>query len=97
MSTVGAMSGTLATIFSLEKSRKWIIRDGGTGISASGAGAPMASGLKKSRGLRMSGDDIDSPVNLLRWYSFLPCAESCSLRSSSLSCPPLRPRPTGLL
>ncbi len=54
MSTVGAMSGTLATIFSLEKSRKWIIRDGLKGISRAGSGAPMARGLKKARGLRKS-------------------------------------------
>src|SRR5690349_20305040 len=53
MSTVGAMSGTLATIFSLEKSRKWIIRDGRNGTSVMGSGAPIASGLKKSRGLRI--------------------------------------------
>src|SRR4051794_3496942 len=53
MSTVGAMSGTFATIFSLEKSRKWIIREGRTGISRTGSGASMASGLKKSRGLRI--------------------------------------------
>src|SRR5947209_12901755 len=53
MSTVGAMSGTLATIFSLEKSRKWIIREGLNGISSTGCGAPIASGLAKSRGLRM--------------------------------------------
>src|SRR5450631_379067 len=52
MSTVGAMSGTLATIFSFEKSRKWIIRDGLKGISRAGSGAPMARGLRKSRGLR---------------------------------------------
>ena len=55
MSVFAAMSGALATIFSLEKSRKWIIRDGRSGISRSGSGAPMASGLKKSRGLRMVG------------------------------------------
>jgi hypothetical protein len=59
MSVFVAMSGALATIFSLEKSKKWIIRDGLTGISAGGAGAPMASGLRKSRKLRMSRDDID--------------------------------------
>src|SRR3954464_4719084 len=53
MSTVGAMSGTFATIFSLEKSRKWIIREGLTGISRTGSGASRARGLKKSRGLRM--------------------------------------------
>jgi hypothetical protein len=34
----------------LEKSRKWIIRDGFTGISRSGSGAPIASGWKKSLG-----------------------------------------------
>src|SRR5689334_4342538 len=54
MSTVGAMSGTLATIFSLEKSRKWIIREGRKGISRTGSGASIASGLKKSRGLRIA-------------------------------------------
>ena len=46
------MSGTFATIFSLEKSKKWIIREGLNGISRAGSGASMASGLKKSRGLR---------------------------------------------
>src|SRR5215211_4867978 len=52
-STWGAMSGAFATIFSFEKSRKWIIREGRTGISRSGSGASIASGLKKSLGLRM--------------------------------------------
>src|SRR5436190_2216246 len=56
MSTVGAMSGTLATIFSLEKSRKWIIREGLNGISRTGSGASIASGLKKSLGLRIETD-----------------------------------------
>src|SRR3954447_2235259 len=63
MSTVGAMSGTLATIFSLEKSRKWIIRDGTTGIAGSGSGAPIASGWKKARGLRMGRETGAPPVN----------------------------------
>src|SRR6478735_403379 len=62
MSTVGAMSGTLATIFSLEKSRKWIIRDGRTGISRTGSGASIASGLRKSRGLRMTGTLIGTEL-----------------------------------
>jgi hypothetical protein len=53
---LGAISGTFATIFSLEKSRKWIIREGLNGISRTGSGASMASGLKKSRGLRMGRD-----------------------------------------
>src|SRR3954463_10392095 len=53
MSTVGAMSGTFATIFSLEKSRKWIIREGRTGISRAGSGASIASGFKKTRGVRL--------------------------------------------
>src|ERR671919_1448395 len=47
------MSGAFAAIFSFEKSRKWIIREGVTGISRSGSGASTASGLKKSRGLRI--------------------------------------------
>src|SRR5215212_5877676 len=51
MSAWLAMSGTLAAIFSLEASKKWIIRDGGKGISRAGSGAPIASGLRKSRGL----------------------------------------------
>ena len=49
---MGAMSGTLATIFSFEKSRKWIILEGLKGISRTGSGASIARGLKKSRGLR---------------------------------------------
>ena len=53
MSALAATSAALATIFSLLKSRKWIIRLGRTGISRSGSGAPMASGRKKERGLRM--------------------------------------------
>src|SRR5580698_6745633 len=63
MSTVGAMSATFATIFSFEKSRKWIIREGLNGISRAGSGASIASGLKKSRGLRKSGllDGRDGP------------------------------------
>ena len=58
MSTCGAMSGALATIFSFEKSRKWIIREGLNGISRIGSGASIASGLKKSRGLRMAAAGI---------------------------------------
>ena len=53
MSVCVAMSGSLAAIFSFEGSKKWIIREGVTGISSSGSGAPMASGLAKSRGLRI--------------------------------------------
>jgi hypothetical protein len=44
------MAAALATIFGFEKSRKWIIRDGVTGISRSGSGAPIACGWKKSLG-----------------------------------------------
>jgi acyl dehydratase len=47
------MSGSLPTIFSLEGSKKWIMREGFSGISRSGSGAPMARGLKKSLGCRM--------------------------------------------
>src|SRR4051812_6733445 len=52
MSALAAVSGSLATIFSLDASKKWIIRDGFTGISRTGSGAPTASGFRKSRGLR---------------------------------------------
>src|SRR5215210_2729617 len=52
MSVLAAMSGALAAIFSFEKSRKWIILEGPNGISRGGSGAPIASGLKKSLGLR---------------------------------------------
>ena len=56
MSVVLAMSGALAAIFSFEKSRKWIIREGPKGISATGSGAPIASGWKKSRGFLMGAE-----------------------------------------
>src|SRR4051812_4655025 len=52
MSALAAVSGSLPTIFSLLGSKKWIIRDGLTGISVTGSGAPTASGFAKSRGLR---------------------------------------------
>src|SRR5919202_3427886 len=52
MSHWAARSGSLPAIFSLLGSKKWIIRDGVTGISASGSGAPMARGFAKSRGFR---------------------------------------------
>ena len=55
MSACFARSGSFAAIFSFDGSKKWIMRDGLTGISRTGSGAPMASGLKKSRGLRMTG------------------------------------------
>ena len=53
MSVWRAMSGALAAIFSFEKSRKWIMREGLKGISRSGSGALTASALKKSRGFRI--------------------------------------------
>src|SRR4051794_19381689 len=52
MSALAAVSGSFPTIFSLLGSKKWIIRDGLTGISVTGSGAPTASGFAKSRGLR---------------------------------------------
>ena len=50
MSTCGMMSGIRARWRSLWGEKKWIIREGRTGISRSGSGAPCASGRKKSRG-----------------------------------------------
>src|SRR3954469_13456137 len=55
MSARWARSGSLPTIFSLLGSKKWIIRDGVTGISSGGSGAPTARGWAKSRGLRIGG------------------------------------------
>ncbi len=52
MSTVGAIAGTFDTILAFDGGKKWIIRDGLNGTSRTGAGAPTASGLKKSLGLR---------------------------------------------
>ena len=51
--SVFAAIGQLARIFALEGSKKWIIREGVTGISGTGSGAPRASGVKKSRGTRI--------------------------------------------
>ena len=47
MSTRGAMSGAFATIFSFEKSRKWIIREGRKGISRRGSGASDGQRLEE--------------------------------------------------
>ena len=67
MSVFAAMPAAFSTIFSLEKSRKWIIRDGLTGISASGSGAPIASGWKKSLGfLKLLLGGRGRSVNLVR-------------------------------
>ncbi len=52
MSTLAAISGTFACIFSLLGSKKWIIRLGRNGMSAAGAGAPTARGRRNARGLR---------------------------------------------
>jgi hypothetical protein len=43
-------SGTLARTFSMCGGTKWIMRSSRSGNSRSGAGAPIASGLKKLRG-----------------------------------------------
>ena len=56
------MSGTFATIFGFDGSKKWIIRDGRHGISRSGAGAPTASGRKKSLGERTAGGYPGAPT-----------------------------------
>src|SRR4051812_6793314 len=54
MSAFAIVSGSFDTIFSFEASKKWIIREGGNGISRTGSGAPTHSGLRKSRGARMA-------------------------------------------
>jgi hypothetical protein len=55
MSLCAASAGTFAAMLSFDGSKKWIIREGVTGISRSGIGAPIASGLVKSRGFRKAG------------------------------------------
>ena len=47
-----ASCGTLAAIFGLDGSKKWMALVGRAGISRSGSGAPTASGRKKSLALR---------------------------------------------
>src|SRR5215472_5387547 len=49
-STSAISSGTLARSFSMCGGTKWIMRSSFTGSSRGGAGAPIASGLKKLRG-----------------------------------------------
>src|SRR3954447_2371919 len=68
MSALAAVAGSLPTIFSLLGSKKWIIRDGVTGISITGSGAPTARGLTKSRGLRIGGleNTVPRPPNPVR-------------------------------
>src|SRR5262245_3172296 len=58
MSASLAITGTFARIFSFEASKKWIIREGLTGISRGGSGASIARGWRKSRGFLKS-----SPVS----------------------------------
>ncbi len=58
MSACLAMSGTLARIFSLDASKKWIIRDGLKGISCGGSGAPIASGLEEVSWVSHDGNAI---------------------------------------
>ena len=53
-STCAISSGTLARTFSICGGTKWIMRSSLTGRSRSGAGAPIASGLKKLRGSFMA-------------------------------------------
>src|SRR3954463_7458143 len=53
MSAEAAIEPSRATSFSLDGSKKWIIRIGVTGISRTGSGAPTASGAKWERGLRI--------------------------------------------
>ena len=55
MSALAIVSGSLATIFSLRRRRRsGSSATAGTGSRVTGSGAPTASGLKKSRGLRMA-------------------------------------------
>jgi acyl dehydratase len=66
MSVFGASSGSLAAIRSFDGSKKWIIREGVTGISSRGSGAPTASGFAKARGLRMRSATLAADWIVLR-------------------------------
>ena len=82
MSVFSAMSPALATIFSFEKSRKWIIREGLTGISRSGSGAPIACGWKKSLGflkLLLGSCSDGTRLNLFEHGAGLPPARGRKL------------------
>ena len=59
------MSGALATIFSFEKSRKWIIREGLNGISRTGSGAPIGERLEEVSGVA-HGRRQSSDVRMIR-------------------------------
>src|SRR5262245_61287442 len=61
MSVFFATSGSLAAIFSFDGSKKWMQRDGVTGISRTGSGAPSARGLKNDRGFRI-GPEATTPA-----------------------------------
>ena len=52
-STFAAISGVLERTFSLWPGTKWIMRSSFTGSSRAGSGAPIASGLKNWRGVRV--------------------------------------------
>jgi hypothetical protein len=60
---VPTIAGTLAAILALEGSKKWIARLGRAGTCVTGAGAPTASGRKKSLALR---EELDMCRNLPR-------------------------------
>src|SRR4051794_31703077 len=64
MSQRAARSGSLPAIFSLPGSKKWIIREGLSGISRIGCGAPMARGFVKSRGFRTPGTILVNTADL---------------------------------
>src|SRR5690606_20894161 len=86
----GAMSGSLATTFSRWGGKKWIMRDGRTGISRRGSGAPTARGRKKSFGLRTAssiGVGAAVVVNLRRSPPFPklpPSTAPCPVEGGSL-------------
>ena len=95
MSTVGAMSGTFATIFSLEKSRKWIIRDGLKGISRDRLGGVDGERLEEVAGVAQVGllgrqrragpyrlGRVRAVVRLMRHCAVRDCAGAAMQRAS---------------
>ena len=69
------MAGTLAAIFSLPGSKKWIIRDGRNGISRTGVGRPDGQRaeevLRRAHAVSLVGSEGGLPPGARRRHSRL--------------------------
>ncbi len=74
------MSGSLAAIFSFEKSRKWIIREGLNGISSSGVGRADRKGLSEVAGVSHGSILLFGSERKLARLSAVPTASTAAWR-----------------